>query len=92
MGHEFSIDVTELHMFSGYEWLDFGDPCDHDCEHRGQSTIGWGPNLSTYELVKCDDCQCRAWVDGRWQQTRQRGQSPRFWAERMAWRKVPSDG
>lgn len=88
MGDHFSIDVSDLHMFSGYEWVDLGEPCDHDCPHNGRSVIGWGPTTATYELVKCDGCGCRAWEDGRYVQERQRNSGLHgFWHQQTDWRK-----
>lgn len=87
MGAHFSIDVTEVEMFSGYEWLEFGDPCDHEHERWGTSTIGWGPDVAHYELMQDDTCGCRAWLDGRWEKARERGENSGFWMTRMEWHK-----
>lgn len=92
MGAHFSIDVSELHMFAGYEWADFGAPCGHGCEHRSIKVVGWGPNVATYELEECCDCGCRAWRDGRWAQERQRTEGDSgFWNARMEWFEIVSD-
>lgn len=92
MGAFFSIDVDELKMFANYEWLDFRDPCDHDCRHANTAVIGWGPTVATYELEECRDCWCRAWQDGRWTQERQRASGfDGFWMTQMDWRKVALD-
>jgi hypothetical protein len=40
-------------------------PCPHDCQHLCTATVGWGPDLKHYELVRCDtDCHgdCRGWM------------------------------
>jgi hypothetical protein len=86
VGAHFSIDVTELHMFAGETWRDFGDPCPHDCPHNGISVIGWGPTTATYELVECSLCDCRAWHDGRGEQERQRSSGmDGFWRTNIDW-------
>ncbi len=88
MGAHFSIDVAEIHMFSGVEWWDLGDRCDHDCRHMGTKVQAWGPTVATYELLECSDCGCRAWQDGRWEQERQRCSGMEgFWHGRIEWRK-----
>ncbi len=82
MGHEFHIEVTELHMFAGHRWMDFGPPCPHDVPHNSLKTIGWGPTVATYELVEAE-CGCRAWQDGRSEMRREhRG----FWRTNLDWR------
>lgn len=94
MGEFFSIDVSDLHMFHGYEWWDLAErpTCDHACEHRARSVIGWGPTTATYELIECDHCGCRAWQDGRYTQERQRASGLHgFWWQQMDWRQPPHD-
>lgn len=93
MSAHFSIDVTELHMFSGCDWWELGAPCTHGCEHRSTKVVGWGPNVSTYELEECSDCGCRAWRDGRWTKERQHGGNSGFWNSLMQWRDhFPEEG
>ncbi len=89
MGHEFSIDVDDVHLFHGYEWVDLGDPCDHGCDHRATSVIAWGPTVATYELLECDLCGCRAWEDGRYAQLRKVDpDAARWWQEQTSWRQT----
>lgn len=87
MGSWFAIDVTDLKMFSGYDWWDLTTPYDGPCDHAtSRAVIGWGPTVATYELVECSDCKARAWEDGRWTQERQRHSGLHgFWNERMQW-------
>ena len=86
MGAEFHIEVDELKMFHGYDWWPFGDEYVGDCPHNAQSVVAWGPTVAQYELVECDaGCGCRAWIDGRWQQARDRGEPSGFWAQRVRW-------
>lgn len=88
MGHEFQIEVDSVEMFAGYEWLDLGERCDHDCPHKSQSVVAWGPDIAHYELNKCDRCGCRAWLDGRYWQERQRDpEKAMFWHGQQEWRK-----
>lgn len=87
MGAHFQIDVTEIEMFAGYEWLDLGEPCDHDVPHNSQSVIGWGPDVAHYELIEAE-CGCRAWADGRYEQERQRASGLHgFWHQQIEWHK-----
>lgn len=46
-------------------------PCPHGCAHLAVTTVGWGPDLAHYELLRCDgqaergpgcDGQCRGWL------------------------------
>lgn len=90
MGSYFSIDVAELHMFSGREWWELGDLCAHDCPHHSIAVIGWGPDVAHYELEECRDCGCRGWRDGRWTKARQvYDGSDGFWWGRIEWRQPP---
>lgn len=84
MGAEFQIDVDVLRMFHGYDWWDFGERCDHRCDHLGTSVVGWGPTTATYELYECDGCGCRAWLDGRYWIGRHDG-TGRFWWDAREW-------
>lgn len=88
MGHEFQIEVDEVHMFAGETWHDLGEKCDHDCRHLGQTVVAWGPDIQHYELNHCDQCACRSWLDGRHYIERQRDPAAaKFWAEQSVWRK-----
>lgn len=56
------VEVDDIKWFAGYGPVELtGEECAHDCEHRGQSVIAWGPSLLHYELVDCDTCGCRSW-------------------------------
>lgn len=62
----------EIHWFKGETPFPVLGPCQHACQHWGQSVIAWGPSYERYELVECGrpgddgcDARCRAWVDGR---------------------------
>ena len=38
--------------------------CPHPCEHRILKVVGWGPDLTRYELSVCEDVcagDCRGW-------------------------------
>lgn len=92
MSTPFHIEVDKVKHFHGYDGvLPTDTPCDHDCRHRGQSVIAWGPDVAHYELVACDGgdaCGCVTWVDGREQQSRDRGEpGAGFWIGRREWRK-----
>ena len=55
-----------LEFFHGYGPAPVLGPCPHDCDHRAQSVIAWGPDWNRYELIECgvdDGCneQCRGW-------------------------------
>ena len=92
MGHEFFVEVTEVKMFHGYTWNDLGAPCDHECRHFGQSVVAWGPTTATYELAECDECGCRAWVDGRIEQTRHSApDESKWWRAQIEWRQIGGD-
>ncbi len=92
MGAEFHIEVASVHMFSGHEWFDLGEKCDHDCRHHAQSVIAWGPDAAHYEMSECDRCGCRAWLDGRYYQERQRDpEKAGFWFGQQEWRKPVRD-
>ena len=90
MGAEFQIDVDVLRMFRGYDWWDFGELCDHDCDHLSTSVVGWGPTTATYELYECDGrdgCGCRSWLDGRYYTGRHHGTGRFWWEETREWHK-----
>lgn len=61
MGHHTSISVDDIHWFAGYGPVEIDGECDHECPHRSNAVIAWGPSLVHYELVRCTHCDCRAW-------------------------------
>lgn len=93
MGREFHIEVDGVEMFSGYDWVDLGDECTHECEHRSLSVIAWGPTRSLYELIRCDDCMCRSWRDGRAYEYKDINPTEaKFWKKNMTWRELNYHG
>lgn len=60
----------DVRWFSGHGPAPVVGLCPHaGCQHFGQAVIAWGPDLTRYELVRCDDAagcagRCRAWTDG----------------------------
>jgi hypothetical protein len=59
------VEVEDVEWFAGHGPKAVTGICLHDCKHRSQATIAWGPSLNTYELVECRDCGCRAWQAAR---------------------------
>jgi hypothetical protein len=57
-----------IHWFAAYPESErargVAGECPHACQHRILKVVGWGPDLTRYELHVCDDvCQgnCRGW-------------------------------
>lgn len=65
MGVHNSVDVPGgVKFFEGHGPAPVLGPCPHDCEHRHQTVIAWGPDWERYELIECDQVcagRCRGW-------------------------------